>query len=572
MNFLLIAINAKYIHTNPALLSIRSYCSASGYEAQIAEFTINNPLSDIMADIYALKPDVMAFSCYIWNWQVVERLTVELPKILPSTPIWLGGPEVSYNSEKIMKANPAIKGIVIGEGEQTLKEIYAYYAGLQDETVKTELGHIKGIIFRGQTNEIVKNPPRDLLNIDDLSFSYAYLAGEDIKNRIIYYESSRGCPFRCSYCLSAVDKTVRYKDLRKVKSELQAILADGVKQVKFVDRTFNLNHENALAIWQFIRDNDNGVTNFHFEIAADLLTDAEIMLLNDFRPGLIQLEIGVQTTHQATLESINRKMDFDRVKKVIKALRQKQNIHLHLDLIAGLPNEDYETFANSFNDVYALGPHNLQLGFLKVLPGTPLRQEAAGLGIVYEDGPPYQVLFTKWLNYAEIRRLTRIEEMVDIFYNTNQFMNTIAVLEMAFESPFKMYEKLAAFFTEKNYFRQAPARVFRYQALLDFAVKFDSQNEDCYRELLTHDMYLREKTKTRPDFAHDLSPYRQEINNFYAKEEKEKIRMSTIEVFYYHIEAESAKDKLRRDDEPRFILYDYQNRDALTNNAQIIKS
>ncbi|MCL2717479.1 MAG: B12-binding domain-containing radical SAM protein [Lachnospiraceae bacterium] len=592
MKFLLIAINAKYIHTNPAVYSIKSYIESfiitSAKNAvisdgvEIAEYTINNSPSDILADIYALKPDVVAFSCYIWNRLIVERLAAELPKIMPGVPIWLGGPEVSYDSEEIMKHYPAVTGIVIGEGEQTCKEIYEYYcANFPGEPAKIELEQIKGIICRNQNGEIIITPGRELININELSFSYADLAGHDLVNRIIYYESSRGCPFRCSYCLSSIDKTIRYKDMDKIKAELSTILAHEVSQIKFVDRTFNCKREHALEIWQFIRNNDNGITNFHFEIAADLLTDMQIELLKTFRPGLIQLEIGVQSTHQKTLESINRKMDFTQVKRMVKALKANQNIHLHLDLIAGLPEENYEIFADSFNDVYSLKPEKLQLGFLKVLPGTPIRQDAELLNIVYEDTPPYQVLCTKWLTYPEMRWLHRIEEMVNIFYNTNQFSNTIAVLGLAFENPFKMYEKLADFFTEKDYFRKAPARVFRYQALLDFAVKYDAKNENCYRELLTHDMYLREKTKTRPGFAHDLSPYRKEIAAFYANEKpgnntgmehrtgKEIIRMSTVEVFYYDVDANEAEDKLKHNNEPRFLFYDYQKRDALTNNASV---
>ena len=587
MKFLLIALNAKYIHINPAVYSINSFIeletsleNTESYQSddqskiEIIEYTINNSFSDILADIYEQKPDILAFSCYIWNWEMVKRLLVEIPKIMPDVPIWLGGPEVSYDGVKIMDQFPAVTGIVVGEGEQTCKEVFEYYLRLRVKklcfaqgAMTTSISQITGIIYRTHSGGIMTTPTRELMNIDDLSFSYNDLNDDDLKNRIIYYESSRGCPFSCSYCLSATEKTIRYKSFEKVKEELSIILAHEVAQVKFVDRTFNCNREHALKIWQFIHDYDKGITNFHFEIAADLLSSTEIELLKTFRPGLIQLEIGVQSTHQKTLETINRKMDFNRAKEAITTLRSNRNIHIHLDLIAGLPYEDYETFANSFNSVYALRPDKLQLGFLKVLHGTPIKHDAKELGIIYEDTPPYQVLFTKWLTFEDMQYLHRIEEMVNTFYNTNQFTNTIAVLELVFNSPFQMYEKLADFFTEKDYFRKTPARVFRYQALLDFAVKYDPENEACYRELLTHDMYLREKTKTRPTFAHDLTPYRDQINSFYANDPKERIRMTTIEAYYYEVNAEKAEDKLKHNDTPSFIHYDYQNRDTLTHNA-----
>ena len=602
MKYLLIAINAKYIHTNPAVYSIKSYIEknfsnfrdSDRNNIEIVEYTINQSPSEILADIYDRKPNLLAFSCYIWNWEIVGRLLKELPKIMPSAAIWLGGPEVSYDSKEILNRYASVTGIVIGEGEQTCKELFELYCdkGLENKAgmdhrnidkVFEGMSNIKGIIYRNLSGNVIETVARDQLDLSELTFPYSDLSGDDLKNRIIYYESSRGCPFRCSYCLSAVDKTPRYKEIEQIKTELSIILAHEVAQVKFVDRTFNANHDHALMVWQFIRDNDNGITNFHFEIAADLLTDMEIELLKTFRHGLVQLEIGVQSTHPKTLESINRGMVYLKVKEAVTALRQNHSIHLHLDLIAGLPYDNYDTFANSFNDVYALNPEKLQLGFLKVLPGTPIRQDAEVFGIVYEDAPPYQVLYTNWLSYAERQRLNRIEAMLNIFYNTNQFMNTIAVLELAFKTPFQMYEKLADFFVEKDYFIKSPARAFRYQALLDFAVIYDPKNEKCYRELLTHDMYLREKTKTRPEFARDLLPFRTKINEFYAQESKERhylpkygaalkgqlIRMTAIEVFYYQVDAEKAEDKLHLYDKPRFIRYDYQKRDALTNNARI---
>ncbi|MCL2253622.1 MAG: B12-binding domain-containing radical SAM protein, partial [Lachnospiraceae bacterium] len=495
MRFLLVAINAKYIHTNAAVYGIKSYIDentallhdGTGGRIDIAEFTINNDAIEILADIYQRKPDIIAFSCYIWNWETIRRLLIEIPKIMPSAPIFLGGPEVSYNGEEVLKRFPAVTAIVIGEGEQTCLDLFILCSkSIETDAIKLGLARIDGIVYRSLNNQINKTSARELLDLNILSFPYSELSGENLSDRIIYYESSRGCPFRCSYCLSGTSGIVRFKATKKIEEELSVILAHEVAQIKFVDRTFNINQEHSLAIWRFIRDHDNGITNFHFEIAADLLTDEAIEILKSFRPGLVQLEIGVQSTHAKTLECIKRRMDFAKVKKVVKALRVNRNVHLHLDLIAGLPYEDYETFSNSFSEVYALKAEKLQLGFLKVLPGTQIRQDAKEFGIVYEEAPPYQVLCTKWIDFSFMRRLHRIEDVLGIFYNTNQFTNTIAVLGRAFDNAFQMYEKLADFFNEKDYFRKTPARVFRYQALLDFAHVYDAKNITCYQELLTH--------------------------------------------------------------------------------------
>ncbi len=576
MKFLLTAINAKYIHSNPAVYSLRSYAGEEGRRhMEIAEYTINNQSAEILADIYKRKPDVIAFSCYIWNWEMVKKLLPELQKVLPQIPIWLGGPEVSYNSQVILADYPFVTGIMQGEGEETCKELLEYYVKGQGA-----LSGIKGLLYRfGE--ELVFTGERELTDIDQIPFPYENIS--DFENRIIYYESSRGCPFRCSYCLSSIDKSVRLKSLDKVKKELKFFIGHNIPQVKFVDRTFNCNHIHAMAIWQFIKEQDNGITNFHFEIAADILTEEEIALLGTMRPGLVQLEIGVQSTHEPTLNSICRKTNFAQVKKNVQALIQNRNIHIHLDLIAGLPYEDYHTFAESFNDVYACHPEQLQLGFLKVLSGSPMEREAAEHGIIYEEQPPYQVLFTRWLSYEQLLRLQQVEEMVELYYNSNQFINTLQVLELAFENPFKMYEKLADFYEEKGYFVNSPARSYRYQVLLDFACAYDKRHQACYRELLTFDLYLRENGKSRPDYAADLSPYRDFIRNFYQEEEEKRtylpgyaaynarqlMKMTHMEVFYYPVDAEKGKDKMKKKTEPDYVLFDYQDRNALTKDASI---
>ena len=409
MKFLLAAVNAKYIHSNPGIYSLRAYAGKQNQELlmdiEIAEYTINNQLGDIVADIYRRKPDVIGFSCYIWNIVYIKCIIEDLHQIMPNLPIWLGGPEVSYDAMDIMNRYPQVTGIMIGEGEETFYELlccYKRYIKSDNQLRESEDGshqsiklweslrQIKGLALREGFTE-----PRELTDLNRMPFLYEDLAA--FENKIIYYESSRGCPFRCSYCLSSIDKKVRLRDLNLVKKELQFFLDGRVKQVKFVDRTFNCNHQHAMAIWQYIYDNDNGVTNFHFEVSADLINDEELALLNKMRPGAVQLEIGVQSTNEKTIQAIRRTMDILRLKKVVAHVKQGNNIHQHLDLIAGLPYEDYETFKNSFNDVYAMEPDQLQLGFLKVLKGSYMYENRAAYGLVYRSEPPYEVLSTNWL-------------------------------------------------------------------------------------------------------------------------------------------------------------------------------
>jgi len=578
MNFLLVAVNAKYIHSNPAIYSLRAY---AGEDMQncitIAEYTINQRLQDILADIYSQKPDAIGFSCYIWNWNIIQDLLVELPKLLPDTDIWLGGPEVSYDGPEVMQKFPHVKGIMVGEGEQTFKELMEWYVNGKT----TDVDKIPGLFVAGGYTSV-----RNLVDMSTVPFLYDNL--ETFHNRIIYYESSRGCPYRCSYCLSSIDKKVRLRDINIVKKELQFFLDHKVKQVKFVDRTFNCDHIHAMEIWRYIKEHDNGVTNFHFEVSADILREDEIALLNTLRPGLAQLEIGVQSVNPDTLTAINRRMDVDRLEQIVASLRRGNNIHLHLDLIAGLPHEDYDSFVMSFNRVYRMRPEQLQLGFLKVLKGSYMAQNAEEYGIIHLDKPPYEVLFTNWLSYEEIARLKRIEEMVELYYNSNQFTHVLAALERVFDSPFAMYEALADFYEKNGYFVESPSRAYRYQVLLAFAVTHDGAGEHLYRELLVYDMYLRENLKSRPEFAGTLREQdecKEFIREFYRREEQERIylpeyasydkkqlsKMTHLEPFYYSVW--DAKDNVSNED-ICYVLFDYRTRNPLTYEArvQIIRS
>lgn len=576
MKFLLVALNAKYIHSNPAIYSLRAYAKKFKEHIELAEYTINQPLEEIMGDIYKRKPDALAFSCYIWNISRILSITTELIKVLPEVPIWLGGPEVSYNSEQVLTEHKEITGIMCGEGEETFLELMEYYV-----EKKKELMDIKGITCReGKTGE------RPLTDMDKLPFLYEKL--EDFQNKIIYYESSRGCPFRCSYCLSSIDKTVRLRNLDIVKKELQFFLDNRVKQVKFVDRTFNCNHAHAMEIWQYIKEHDNGITNFHFEVAADILNEEEIALLNSFRPGAVQLEIGVQSTNPATIWEIDRVMDVNKLRKIVAAIKCGNNIHQHLDLIAGLPYEDYVTFQKSFNEVYAMKPQQLQLGFLKVLKGSKIYRNVEEYGIVYTSREPYEVLYTKWITYEEILKLKQIEEMVELYYNSNQFTTTLPILETLFETPFALYEALAQYYERMGYFTNSPSRTYRYQVLLEFAInRIEAENEkvmgnydsELFCELLTMDFYLRENAKSRPGFSGDLSPYKEVMRSIYKNEAdkrnllsgyeeydaRQMAKMTHMEVFHYDLH---RGEKLK---EPVFVLYDYKNRSPLTNEAALYK-
>lgn len=348
MKILLTAINAKYIHSNLAVYSLQAYAQryakGDAPEIQIKEYTINQPFDEILMDLYGEQPDVICFSCYLWNITYVEMLLEELPKVLPGTRLWLGGPEVSYNAAEILGKYPMVEGVMCGEGEETFLELTEYFSG-QGKCLEA----IRGIAFRLLSGSVKVNERREVLDLSAVPFVYEDL--EDFQNRIIYYESSRGCPFSCSYCLSSIDKRLRFRDIELVKRELQFFIDHEVPQVKFVDRTFNCHHDHAMAVWNYIAEHDRGKTNFHFEIAADLLNEEEIRLIKGMRPGLIQLEIGVQSTNERTIREIRRSMKKARVREVVAQIREGRNVHQHLDLIAGLPYEDYAGFAASFNEI-----------------------------------------------------------------------------------------------------------------------------------------------------------------------------------------------------------------------------
>ena len=563
MKILLAAVNAKYIHTNLAVCSLQAYAGehVKGADVEIAEYTINQQKDDILMDIYRRRADILCFSCYIWNLDYIEELVRDMAKLRPDMPIWLGGPEVSYDAPDVLARLPEVTGVMKGEGEETFAGLCRFYQGSEGDL---GLRSLRGIAFRDRDGTVRDNPWRPVMDLNDIPFVYYHM--EAFRNKIIYYESSRGCPFSCSYCLSSVDKQLRFRDLGTVRRELQFFIDQEVPQVKFVDRTFNCRHEHAAAIWKYIAEHDRGITNFHFEVAADLLNEEELEILGSMRPGLVQLEIGVQSTNPDTIQEIRRTMDFGRVRGAVERIREKGNIHQHLDLIAGLPFEDMESFARSFDDVYALGPDQLQLGFLKVLKGSYMEEKKQEYGLVYKSRPPYEVLYTRWLSYEDMMRLKGIEEMVEVYYNSRQFTHTLEALKAGYPSAFLMYDGLAGFYEEQGLGQVQHKRSARYEILLRYITAEFPEEEERFRELLTYDYYLRENAKSRPEFAGEYKVSKEVLRTFYENEESQRRYLPAYRDYdrnqmrkMTHLEYFAQKGI--------YVLFDYRERNALSRDA-----
>ena len=572
MKILLTAINAKYIHSNLAVYSLRACAGEYKESVYLAEYTINNQKDYILEELYKKKPDVLCFSCYIWNLGYVEEIAREFKKICPDVPVWVGGPEVSYEVRTFMDTHPYIDGVMIGEGEDTFRQLCAYYDSIYDQAdnKNCSLSDINGIAYKDkESKKIIFTEPRSIMDMSKIPFCYDTI--DDFSNRIIYYESSRGCPFSCSYCLSSVDKSLRFRDIELVKKELKLFIDQKVPQIKFVDRTFNCNHAHAMEIWKFVKENDNGITNFHFEISADLLNEEELDLISDMRPGLIQLEIGVQSTNEVTIKEIHRTMKLERLKEVVRLIQAGGNIHEHLDLIAGLPYEGYDSFKKSFDDIYQLHPNQLQLGFLKVLKGSYMFNHAAEYGLIYHDKPPYEVLSTKWLNFDEVILIKRVEEMLEVYYNSGQFEITMKLIEKIYDSMFDFFQQFGDFYEAKGYFGMSHSRIRRCEILLEFLRESKKAVPDemveMIQESLLFDLYYRENCKSRPKWAVDQAAFKA-MTRKYCKNGK----MSHIEPFHY-VFPEKQKHKIeqlpKRHDNPQWALFHYDKRDPLDNQAYV---
>lgn len=544
MKIILAAVNAKYIHSNLAVYSLKASAGACRDQVEVREYTINQHIDEILKDLYQKQPDVVAFSCYIWNRRMTGELVRELPKILPGVRLWAGGPEVSYDAVGFLEEYPEVAGVMCGEGEGTFSRLAAYYI-----EGKGTLSAIGGLVYREEGGGIRNTGPAELLSMDCLPFVYE--EPELFRHRILYYESSRGCPFRCSYCLSSIEKQVRFRSLSLVKEDLKVFLKAEVPQVKFVDRTFNADPERAAELWRWILEHDNKVTNFHFEIGADLITEEELEIMSRMRPGLIQLEIGVQSTNPDTIRMVCRKMDLGRLKEAVKRIHSFGNIRQHLDLIAGLPGEDLKSFRHSFDDVFALQPQELQLGFLKVLKGSGMHRQASGYGIVCHNEPPYEVLRTGWLSYGELLVLKGVEEMVEIYYNSRQFAMTLRQILKRYESPFDFFHELAVYYENRGYDRVSHSRMARYEILREF-LEEKGWAGTVYDQCMVYDLYARENLKSRPSFAADLSPYRRQLRAY----ERDYGKQVHVEVFLY-------------EDMPCYVLFDYKRRSPLTREAYV---
>lgn len=569
MKILLTAINAKYIHSNLAVYDLRAYAKEYRDSVELAEYTINHRSEYILQEIYKRKPDVLCFSCYIWNYEYVKEVASEFHKLRPEVPIWVGGPEVSYEIERMFVENPSFYGVVIGEGEATFSELCAYYCNGK----KGSLSDIAGIAYRnGEKYDerqegspaITRTKPRAPIDLSSIPFCYEDMT--DFENRIIYYESSRGCPFSCSYCLSSIDKKLRFRNTELVKKELQFFIDKKVPQVKFVDRTFNCNHTHAMEIWKFIQEKDIGITNFHFEIAADLLTEEETALLSTFRPGLVQLEIGVQSTNLQTIEEIHRKMQLSDVESSVRFIQTAGNIHEHLDLIAGLPYENYERFGQSFRDIYALKPNQLQLGFLKVLKGSYIFEHKDEYGMIYRSKPPYEIMQTKWLSYDEVLLIKLVEEMLEVYYNSGQFEITMKLIDVVYPDSFGFFLRLGQFYEHMGYLGMNHSRIRRCEILLEFLKQEKQVSIELMEEALLYDLYYRENMKSRPYWAGNISEF-SKITKTYCKNGK----LSHIEPFFYHFPDKSQKtisELPERLEERIYVLFEYEKRDALDHQAK----
>ena len=579
MKILLVAVNAKYIHSNPAVHSLKA--CAGEYEdcVEIAEYTINQQPSYIMREIYRRRPDVIAFSCYIWNRGIMDAVLPDLHKLLPHADFWAGGPEVSHDAAGAI-GRWRLRGVITGPGETAFARMAAAYG-------------------TGTAEELpaVLDGNRMRPKLDQLPFWYKNM--EDFAYRIIYYESSRGCPFSCSYCLSSIDRSMDFRSIDRVCRELDFFLEKKVPQVKFVDRTFNCRKEHALPILRHILAHDNGETNFHFEIAADLLDEDYFAVMEKLRPGAVQLEIGVQSTCPETIEEIHRRMDFHKVAAVVRRISSWRNIHIHLDLIAGLPFEDLQRFRISFDDVYSLRPQQLQLGFLKVLKGSDMERLAPGYDLIYADQPPYEVLSTRWLSYEDLCRLKQIEETVELYYNSGQFAHTLEFMLSRFHGPYAMYESLAAWFDRHALFGVQSSRIRKYEILLEWGIacilgepqtpplsgqtgtggqirsdvpsikdEADSQISRL-KEVLLYDLYLREHMKNRPAFAPSQEPWKEVIHDALHRESLEHTRFPELADCNYRELTKRLHGEVFTHifDEPTLVLFGYERRDPLTNNG-----
>lgn len=528
------------------------------------EFTINNNSDFIINKLFKEKADVIAFSCYIWNIEQTLYIINTLKKVAPHIKIVVGGPEVSFDANSIILEND-IDFIVTGEGELPFSQLLSYFVG------ESDIQSVSGTVYKVD-GKAVTNPPLPTLNLDDIPFAYEGDL-EELQNRIIYYEASRGCPFNCSYCLSGSKASLRLLPLERVFSDLNFFIENNVKQVKFVDRTFNWNKEYCMEIWKYLIEHDNNVTNFHFEICAEILEDYHLELLKKARVGLFQFEIGVQSTNKETLKCIDRTTNLKQLFQRVKDLKELKNIHLHLDLIAGLPKEDYSSFLKSFDDVYHLFPEQLQLGFLKLLKGSKLRQESDAFSLVFREKAPYEVLYTDVLPFSDVLKLKDIENMVDIFYNSRKFVFTCIYIVNLFKSPVYFFENLSDYWEKNNYDYVQHTNSNLYFILYEFFLELFPKEVEPIKDILKFDMFYSNVIKSTPSWLqNNLSLDEiEKIKLVYRDENKMKMinpdisskqanKVCQIEKFNFNIIKWINSDFKLLEKGDCFILFNYVNK------------
>ncbi|MDK0956665.1 DUF4080 domain-containing protein [Clostridium perfringens] len=549
MKILLTAINSKYIHSNLAVRYLKAFTKDLDFQGDIKEFSINDRVENILEGIIEEKPDVVAFSCYIWNMEFVNRLAELIKLVDPNIEILYGGPEVSYEGKEFLE-NHEGEYVIVGEGEKTFREFVLYKLG------EGKIEDIKGLNYK-RDGIVFENPKRPEMDMNELVFPYTY--EEDINNKIVYYEASRGCPFKCKYCLSSVMHGVRFLDVERVKKELKYFMERGLKLVKFVDRTFNCNREYTVELLKYLSEQDTE-TRFHFEVAADLLTEEQIEILNNAPKGRFQLEVGVQTTNNEVLHNINRYITYENIKEKVLKVASGKNVMQHLDLIAGLPGEDLESFKKSFNDVHAIRPDEIQLGFLKLLKGSSMREEAEKWGIVYSPYAPYEIIRSKDISYEELLLLKKVEAMVDKYYNSCKFNNVIKFFLNIYDKPFDFYYDLAMFFEEKGNFKRSIGNVEYYKILLDFYLeKIEGEDEGLFKEVLKFDYLCFNKKRWLPDFLVRTITKEDEQNIKDSFDRQMPFKKAHIEKFEIDIINYIKNGEINF--EPKYLIFDEMNFD-----------
>lgn len=492
MKVVLATLNAKYIHTSLAIRYLKAYCDQE-YEVELAEYTIKDPVMNMVSDLYQRRADVIGFSCYIWNIEETIKVISMLRKVQPDVKIILGGPEVSYDTEQWMERLNDVDFIVMGEGEETLLHL------LREIDGDHKYHYVFGAAYRKASGEVIINPGRPKLELDQIPTPYRFDSDiPELGKRVVYFETSRGCPFSCQFCLSSIEVGVRYFDIERTKSDILYLIEHGAKLIKFVDRTFNIKRDYALEIFQFLIDHHQGCV-FQFEITADIMRPEVLTFLKENAPaGIFRFEIGVQSTNDITNEAVKRRQNFSKLTRTVNMVKESGKIDQHLDLIAGLPHEDYDTFRKTFNDVFELRPEELQLGFLKLLRGTGLRLDAEKYGYVYMDHAPYEMLYNDMLSFEDVVRLKRLEDVLEKYWNAHRLDWTMEYLmEQEFESPFDFFQAFGDYWEGKGWQKIGHQLEDLFVRLLGFLKEHGLKRLDVAEGLMKLDYFRGHKYKPR---------------------------------------------------------------------------